>query len=35
MILNREIRDIFAFQYQDFTLENYQSHPRLVGEVAI
>ena len=35
MVLNREIRDIFAFQYQDFTLENYQSHPRLVGEVAI
>ncbi|MFM8392764.1 MAG: thymidylate synthase [Acidobacteriota bacterium] len=35
MLLNPLVRDIFAFQYGDFTLENYQSHPRLSGEVAI
>lgn len=35
MIINPEIRDIFKFQYSDFTLENYRSHPRLTGEVAV
>ena len=35
MLLNPAVRDIFAFQYGDFTLENYQSHPRLSGEVAV
>jgi thymidylate synthase len=35
MILNPAIRDIFAFQYNDFRLENYHSHPRLTGKVAI
>jgi len=33
--LNPERRDIFAFQYDDFRLEGYQSHPRLTGEVAV
>jgi thymidylate synthase len=35
MILNPAVRDIFAFKYEDFTLEGYQCHPRLAGEVAV
>jgi thymidylate synthase len=33
--LNPAVRDIFAFQYDDFTLENYQSHPRLIADIAV
>ncbi|HAI82093.1 MAG TPA: thymidylate synthase, partial [Chitinophagaceae bacterium] len=29
MKLNLAVKDIFAFQYSDFTLENYQSHPAI------
>ena len=35
MALNPAVRDIFAFKYEDFTLEGYQCHPRLAGEVAV
>lgn len=35
MNINPDVRDIFAFQFTDFRLENYQSHPRLAGEVAV
>jgi thymidylate synthase len=33
--LNPEVKDIFAFQYQDFELHNYQSHPHIRAEIAI
>lgn len=35
MKLNPAIKDIFAFTYQDFTLENYQSHPGIKAPVAV
>jgi len=35
MKLNPEIRDIFQFRFEDFTLENYQAHPHIKGEIAI
>lgn len=35
MKLNPEVKDIFAFQYEDFTLENYQAHPHIKGAVAV
>ncbi|RYD53467.1 MAG: thymidylate synthase [Sphingobacteriales bacterium] len=35
MRLNPAINDLFAFQYEDFTLENYQSHPAIKAPVAI
>lgn len=35
MKINPEVKDIFAFKYEDFTLENYQCHPHIKGEVAI
>lgn len=35
MHLNPLVKDIFCFTYDDFTLENYNPHPAIKGEVAI
>jgi thymidylate synthase len=35
MKINSEITDLFAFQYDDFMLENYQHHPAISAPVAI
>jgi thymidylate synthase len=35
MKLNPAVKDIFAFQFEDFTLENYQSHPSIKAPVAV
>lgn len=35
MKLNPEIKDIFDFQFQDFELINYQSHPAIKAPVAV
>jgi thymidylate synthase len=35
MKLNPSVKDIFAFQFEDFTLENYQSHPAIKAPVAV
>jgi thymidylate synthase len=35
MRLNPEVKDIFGFRYEDFTLENYQAHPHIKAEVAV
>jgi thymidylate synthase len=35
MSLNPEAKDIFAFKYEDFTLENYQAHPHIKAPVAV
>ena len=35
MKLNPAIRDIFGFHFEDFTLENYQSHPAIKAPVAV
>ncbi|GGF85067.1 thymidylate synthase [Alteromonas lipolytica] len=35
MRINPEVKDIFGFRYEDFTLENYQSHPHIKAPVAI
>lgn len=35
MRLNPTVKDIFAFQYEDFTLEGYQAHPHIKAEVAV
>lgn len=35
MKLNPDVKDIFSFQFEDFTLENYQSHPHIKAPVAI
>jgi len=35
MKLNPDVKDIFSFQFEDFTLENYQSHPPIKAPVAV
>lgn len=35
MKINPHVKDIFAFRYEDFTLENYEAHPHIKGEVAV
>jgi thymidylate synthase len=35
MRLNPDASDIFGFQYEDFTLENYDPHPPIKAEVAV
>ncbi|MEQ1675364.1 MAG: thymidylate synthase [Chitinophagaceae bacterium] len=35
MKLNPAIKNIFDFKYEDFTLENYQSHPAIKAPVAV
>ena len=35
MRLNPEIRDLFAFRYEDFTLESYDPHPHISAPVAV
>ncbi|RYZ24173.1 MAG: thymidylate synthase [Chitinophagaceae bacterium] len=35
MKLNPEVKDLFAFRFEDFTLENYQSHPAIKAPVAV
>jgi thymidylate synthase len=35
MKLNPDVRDIFSFQFSDFTLENYQCHPAIKAPVAV
>ncbi|MDV6168921.1 thymidylate synthase [Flavobacterium sp. DG1-102-2] len=33
--LNPEVKNIFAFKFEDFTLENYDPHPHIKGAVAV
>ena len=35
MILNPEIKDIFDFDFEDFTLVDYKPHPHIKGIVAV
>ncbi|MCA9980338.1 MAG: thymidylate synthase [Anaerolineales bacterium] len=35
MRLNTAVDNIFNFQYSDFTLENYQAHPRIKAPIAV
>lgn len=33
--INPEVKDIFGFKFEDFTLENYQAHPHIKAPVAV
>jgi len=35
MRINPAVKDIFAFRYEDFALENYQAHPTIRAEIAV
>ena len=35
MTLNPEVKDLFSFQYEDFTLSDYTPHPHIKGVVAV
>jgi thymidylate synthase len=35
MKINPEVNDIFSFQFEDFTLENYQCHPAIKAPIAV
>jgi thymidylate synthase len=35
MWINPEVKDIFAFHFEDFELRNYDPHPHIKGDVAV
>ena len=35
MRLNPEVKDLFSFTFEDFTLENYEPHPRIKAPIAV
>ena len=35
MTLNPEVKDLFAFRYEDFTLSDYNPHPHIAGKVSV
>jgi thymidylate synthase len=35
MRINPAVKDLFAFRFEDFSLENYQPHPHIPAPVAV
>ena len=35
MIINPDVKNIFDFKYEDFTLEDYDPHPHIAGKVSV
>ena len=35
MVINPDVDDIFAFRYEDFDLQDYQSHPHIKAPIAV
>lgn len=35
MKINPDVKDIFSFKYEDFTLEDYNPHPHIAGVVSV
>ena len=35
MKINPDVRDIFAFKFEDFELQNYECHPAISAPIAV
>jgi thymidylate synthase len=35
MLINPDVKDLFDFKFEDFTLVNYDPHPHIAGVVAV
>jgi thymidylate synthase len=35
MRLNRQVRELLDFRYEDFTLEGYEPHPGIKAPIAV
>jgi thymidylate synthase len=35
MEINKEVKDIEGFRFEDFTLVDYVSHPHIKGEISV
>jgi thymidylate synthase len=35
MVINPDVKDIFGFKFEDFTLTNYDPHPHIAGVVSV
>lgn len=35
MKINPDVKDIFSFRYEDFSLEGYEAHPNIKGDIAV
>ncbi len=35
MLINPDVKDIFSFKYEDFTLVDYDPHPHIAGKVSV
>jgi thymidylate synthase len=35
LLLDPEVKDLFAFRFEDFTLENYDPHPHIKAAVSV
>ena len=35
MIINKDVKSIFDFKYEDFTVEDYNPYPKIKGDVAV
>jgi thymidylate synthase len=33
--INQDVKSIFDFKFEDFTLQNYDPHPHIKAEVAV
>jgi thymidylate synthase len=35
MVINKDVKDIFSFKYEDFELKNYDPHPHIKAKVSV
>jgi len=35
MTLNPEVKDLFSFRFEDFTLSEYDPHPHIKAQVSV